>query len=136
MSFRAYIAAPWELQAEAKQLGEFLTHAGVTTAADWLNASTNTYTEVWAERCLRDVRHADLVIAFNPEEFERAGTGGRHVEVGYAIALAKPIIVVGARTNIFHSLRRIELVAIDGDMVTNILRAAARHGLTTERTNR
>lgn len=128
MSLHVYIAAPWELQADAKRLADLLAHAGVQTTASWLYAESEVLTDGWARRCLRDITTCDLLLAWNPDEWARTGTGGRHVEAGYALALAKPVIVVGARTNIFHHLRQVDHVAIDGDMLTHILTIAARRG--------
>lgn len=128
MSLQVYIAAPFELQAEARQLAEFLEAAGAKSTARWLYTDNVALTDEWAMKCLRDIDASDVLVAFNPEEYATSGTGGRHWEAGHANAFGKPIIVAGAKSHIFHALRRIEHVAIDGDMVTNILAAAARRG--------
>lgn len=51
---------------------------------------------------LEDIDQSDLVLAINPKSAHRTGTGGRHVEVGYAIARGKPVLIVGERENVFH----------------------------------
>jgi hypothetical protein len=134
MSFRVYIAAPWELQQDAKAFGAALEQAGVTVTASWLGAESEQLTDEWAWNCLRDIVTCDVLLAWNPEEWARIGTGGRHVEFGYALALFKTVIVVGARTNIFHHLQQIDHVAIDGDTVTNVLLAADRRGFSRSNT--
>lgn len=126
---RVYLASPWELQADVKQLHDALVDAGIDSIARWLDADDNTYTEAWAMRCLEDVRRCDVFMLWNPEAWGRIGTGGRHVELGYALALDKPVIVLGARTNIFHHLSYVLLVAIEepATMVERIIAAGHLH---------
>lgn len=133
MSPYVYIAAPWELQDQAKRLAAILREAGVQTTASWLHAQSECLTDEWARNCLRDIRQCDVLVAWNPEDWARGGTGGRHFEAGFASALAKPLVVVGARTHIFHFLRTVDHVAIDGDMLTNLQRIFARLGFAPER---
>lgn len=107
-----YLAAPWELQADVRALHEALLEAGFGSIARWLDADSNTYTEEWANNCLEDIRRCDVLLIWNPAIWARVGTGGRHVEVGFALALEKPVIILGARTNIFHHLPGVVLVDI------------------------
>lgn len=51
--------------------------------------------------CLADIRDADMVAVFTQEP---STTGGYHVEFGYALALGKPIELVGPLLNVFHAL--------------------------------
>jgi 3-deoxy-D-manno-octulosonic-acid transferase len=54
---------------------------------------------------------ADTLLLLNAPEWMQAGTGGRHVEFGYALALGKRIVVVGdAPGNVFHRLPQVALV--------------------------
>lgn len=51
-----------------------------------------------------DVSRCDLLVAFTEEPRGAAGgrsRGGRHVELGIALGLGKPVLVVGPRENIF-----------------------------------
>jgi hypothetical protein len=48
-----------------------------------------------------DVRNAELLIAFTEPPRSGPTRGGRHVELGLAIGMAKPVIIVGHRENIF-----------------------------------
>lgn len=121
---KVYLAAPWELQADVKRLHEALVDAGFDSIARWLEADSNTYTEAWAWACLEDVRRCDVFMLWNPRQWERTGTGGRHVETGVAIALDKPVIILGARTNIFHVLPGVMLVEIS-DAATMVARIIA-----------
>ena len=54
----------------------------------------------WALQDLSEVAQADLMIAFTDGQWAR---GGRHVELGYALALGIPVALVGPKEHIFHS---------------------------------
>lgn len=45
-------------------------------------------------------------MCFTP--LDGSGRGGRHVELGYALALDKSIWLVGRREHIFHSLPQVK----------------------------
>jgi len=52
-----------------------------------------------AKRCDKDVRECDLLINIADEANV---PGGKHVELGIALALGKRVIAFGRRENIFH----------------------------------
>ncbi len=58
---------------------------------------------------LADIDRADIFVAFTEPPFNGDNRGGRHVELGYAIAKGKHVIVVGPRENVFHCLFGIEV---------------------------
>lgn len=64
----------------------------------------------WARNDLADVDAADVLLAMNPVDWERGGTGGRHVELGYAIAREKQVVLWGRRSNIFHHLSSVRVI--------------------------
>lgn len=57
--------------------------------------------QFFAKEDMEDVRAADLVIAFTEAPRAEASRGGRHVELGMAIAWGKTIWIVGPRENVF-----------------------------------
>lgn len=63
-----------------------------------------------ARQDFEDIVSADVVVVFNPPEACSVGRGGRHVETGYALALGKRVVLVGARGNVFHWLPEVTLV--------------------------
>ena len=75
---------------------------------------------------MADVEAADLLIAFTEQPRADGGSrGGRHVELGLALALGKQIIVVGPRENLFcwhESIKRFDSIT---DVVRFIGRVAA-----------
>lgn len=69
---------------------------------------------------MEDLRRASLVIVRSDPSFFRSGRGGRHVELGMALAWGKPIILVGERENVFHWLHDITVVPTFEDAIRNI----------------
>lgn len=55
----------------------------------------------FAEDDFQDVIGCDALIAFTEPPRSEFSRGGRHVELGIALGLKKPVIVVGHRENIF-----------------------------------
>lgn len=113
---KAYIAAPWEFREQARQLGRLLTFRGITVMSRWLTVDDDGVPG--AQMDLDDIAASDILIALNPEGWGRLGTGGRHVEFGYALALKKPILLIGEPSNIFHSL--VKAVDDSEDLVKHV----------------
>lgn len=101
-----YIAAPFQLKTEARVLRTFLQRHGITVTARWLDGSLTTEREN-ALTCLQDVRAAQALVLLNPEVWEDRGTGGRHTELGYALALGYPVFLHGQPSNAFHHLPQV-----------------------------
>ena len=53
---------------------------------------------------LDDVHAARGFVLYNPPSMHRSGSGGRHVETGVALAIGKPIFIIGERENVFNFL--------------------------------
>lgn len=75
---------------------------------------------------MEDINVADAIIAFGePRDIcqrdSQAARGGRHVELGYAIALDKEIYVIHYRENIFMSLPRMNFFHTWGEFEQKIL---------------
>lgn len=111
---RVYIAAPWPLRKDAAQLRAQLAVAGIGCTSNWIDVEKRTASDVqrikMAQMDLGDVRDADALVLLNPDSYENKGTGGRHVEVGYALALGRRVIVFGSISNIFHHLPEVTII--------------------------
>lgn len=103
---KVYIAAPYPVRERAATMMRVMELKGIEVTSRWLKAP-DTMGDEHARKDLEDVAAADVLLALNPEDWGDKGTGGRHVELGYALALGKPILLVGERTNIFHHLSSI-----------------------------
>ena len=63
-----------------------------------------------AEIDVADIEACEIVIVFSETPRETNSRGGRHVELGMALALKKRIFVVGPVENVFMSLPQIQRV--------------------------
>ena len=106
---RVYIAAPFPLRRVAIDVMDMLEAHGVEVTSSWLKAPDQ-MTDAFARIDLDDVARADLLLALNPADWTEKGTGGRHVEFGYALALGKLIVMAGTPSNIFHFLSRVVVI--------------------------
>ena len=93
-----------------------LGHHQMHEAADKVEAATMSVPiearlikgRLFAEDDFLDVFGANMLIAFSEEpRTGGASRGGRHVELGLALAWGKEIIVVGPRENVFHTLPQV-----------------------------
>lgn len=115
---KIYLAARYSRRMELLGYAAELRAVGHTVTSRWLDgnheAEDNAFDgglvdgAQFALEDLRDLRRADIVIAFT--EVPRSGhsRGGRHVEFGVAIAMDKHLIVVGHRENVFYCLPRVD----------------------------
>ena len=99
-----YVAAPFELRDQARLLRDAVQATGRVCTASWIDEPAGQDDAQGALIDLRDIDDADVLILLNPEGWERRGTGGRHVETGYALASIGRVAIVGVRSNIFHHL--------------------------------
>lgn len=110
---KVYLAAMYSQKEEMKQYAADLAVNGVTVTSSWLTEPHSPNTQLheiadtllaeYALRDFADIREADGMIFFSQPATTPTLRGGRHVEFGYALALHKPIIVVGPKENIFHT---------------------------------
>lgn len=125
---RIYLAGPYSKREQLRAYGDELTRVGFTIASTWLeetheinagttgaaSALTDDQVSGHAMTDLLDVERSDLLVLFTAPSVglapEQNTSGGRHVETGYALALKKPVIVVGEPENVFHRLRTITVV--------------------------
>lgn len=95
---------------------DHLVHSGTINAAP---SQTEEYCASHIARDFADIDSADVVVLFTGQFISESlysvnlldtVSGGRHVEVGYALAKGKRVIVVGNPENIFHRGGRVEIV--------------------------
>jgi len=119
---KIYLAARYSRRAELQRYARELVLLGHEVTARWLlgqhritdeqlagAASTASLDDLrlgqrYARDDITDVAHADLLIAFTEQPRSTSSRGGRHVEHGIALALHKPVWLVGPRENVFHTL--------------------------------
>lgn len=115
---KVYLAAPYASRPTVAAYADELRHIGITVTSSWLaetheinagteKAATALTDEQVAEHAatdLREVRESDLLVLFTAASVGVEGGGGRHVETGAALALGKPVVVVGDPENVFHRI--------------------------------
>lgn len=117
-----------ELAAELTRMGHEITSRWLET--EWVNrpgdgaAAPPEYREKYAAIDMEDVRAADCVVNFTEAPGD-GSRGGRHVELGLAVAWGKRIIVVGHRENLFHHLPVVEFFNSQWDVLRALNAEAA-----------
>lgn len=106
---KVYIAGRSEDQAKIAEIKAEFEASEIEVNAGWIQQKdlsidkdglSEKRRKLWID--LTQIAEADIFVLFNPQDAHRTGTGGRHVETGYAIALGKPIFLIGSGENIFH----------------------------------
>lgn len=104
-----YLACRFGRQAEMREVRTVLHNAGIMVTSTWIDATFDDKDtdEAGLQRAattnLRDVAAAEFLITFTEEPgIDGASRGGRHVELGYAIAAGMTVIKIGPRENVFH----------------------------------
>jgi nucleoside 2-deoxyribosyltransferase len=118
---KLYIAARYPRKEEMRKAAAKLTIAGHKITASWLDEAHALDVQLdeispkdlqrMAETDIRDILRADALVFFAEAPTATYPRGGRHVEFGVALALDKPIYVIGeVEENIFHYLPQVVLI--------------------------
>ena len=123
-----YLSARFERRSELQDYQRELEALGIRVIARWLVLEPPSGTrglseeelEELAEVDLEDVREAEGFVTFSDPPGDRDGAA-RHVEFGLAVAMHKPIIVVGCKEHLFHRLPELDVVEDWGDALRLLL---------------
>lgn len=146
MTLSVYLAAPYSARDVVASYANELRIIGYRTVARWLTGEheaaegeppTAEQRHTWAMDDLADIDKADILIAFTADTVRQPldaivgslfGTsGGRHVELGYAIARTKRVLLVGRPENVFHHLEPITRVDSWHQAVTTLASWLVEH---------
>ena len=121
---RIYLAARYSRREELCRYAEELREVGHIVDARWLLGEHQVHDGaleveaaeddvpdedvLFAREDIEDIDRADVVICFTEKPRSNSSRGGRHVEFGYALAMGKPIVVIGPRENVFYTLPQVE----------------------------
>ena len=114
-----YLAGPYEYQKMLSGIRN-LFHVKSNLfriTSRWLDQkeyrSTPENLAICADKDYEDIDNSRVVVAFNPLGWENKGTGGRHIEVGYAVGHGIPVINYGYTSSAmyYHPL----IVHVDGE---------------------
>jgi crossover junction endodeoxyribonuclease RuvC len=111
---KLYLAARYSRREELLEYAAQLEVAGLEVTSRWLKGGhqvteqqlldDKALGERFASEDWDDLEKADVMIAFTEEPRSAPNRGGRHVELGLALALDMVVFVVGPRENVFHAL--------------------------------
>ena len=99
-----YLAARFPRRAEMKKIAKRFSKAlpGSECVARWVfGGEKGLNRQQIAQLDLHDVKRADTLFIFTYPRGEPQPGGGRFVEMGYALALNKRVIVIGDYENVF-----------------------------------
>lgn len=114
---RVYLAGRFDRREELRLVANELRRLGAEVTSRWLEGEAAlTPSELAAagraaavaRMDFDDVRRADVCISFTEERGGPQGRGGRHTELGIALATGQRVIVVGPREHVFHCLGVVE----------------------------
>lgn len=119
---KIYLAARFTAQQEMRGVRDVLTVLGYEVTSSWIDLTVHEVGPVGLtpdvmnadpDRCaphaahdMDDLLRADAVALFT--SLGASTTGGRHVELGMALAAGKRVMLVGPRENIFQTLPQVE----------------------------
>lgn len=114
-SRNVYLAARYGRRAELSGYAGQLREAGYTVTSRWLDTAEEGAPDFltirsWAEQDIEDLDAAETVVCFSEalnETDSEYSRGGRHVELGYALARDKRVFVVGPVENVFMALGQV-----------------------------
>jgi hypothetical protein len=121
---KVYIAARYGRRAEMLGLAGLIERRGHTVTSRWIlgehedkdDSATFEMMSTWAAEDIADIKAADVLLAITEEPGAAVGgRGGRHVELGVALALGLTVLVVGPAEHIFHIAPGVEAFSSTGD---------------------
>lgn len=120
MTLAVYLAAPYGARETVADYAKELERVSMRCTSSWLQethdikpGTQGAATELddatvsgHAVKDFMDVKRSDVLVLFTSTYIGVDGGGGRHIETGFALALLKPVIVVGSPENVFHRIQR------------------------------
>lgn len=103
----AYLAGRYDRRLDLLLLVPLLEAVGIGVKSTWLHGTHEgsedpAVLKHCAQEDLADVGLADMLIAFSEWPDVGFTSGGRHVELGYALGRGKRVVVIGPIENVFH----------------------------------
>ncbi len=107
-----YLAGRYDRREELQGYAARLSQLGFLVTSQWLTGHacadgecTPDEMRLFAREDLWDIDRAKVFIAFTEDPGSASyQSGGRHVELGYAMASGLDVVIIGPRENVFHWL--------------------------------
>lgn len=125
-----YLSARYGRKKEMQRVAMSILWAGHSVTSRWLVKEYGDQEQACLDD-IEDVRAADLLVLFTEPVGSLNPGGGRHTELGLALAWSKEIVVCGERETVFCYAPQIIVVA-DEDGLVELLRkkTGGRRGAT------
>lgn len=130
-TLRIALSAKFSRREEMRAVASWLRSLGYVITSRWLESQaddsnlSDSEASAAAVMDVKDVLDADVLVAFAERPLSRDDVrGGRHVELGVALASGKPVVLIGRHEHVFHRHPRVTVVACKTDMA-RALRAFA-----------
>lgn len=130
---KAYVAARWDDREDALFIKDCIEKAGIICTSTWLTPHDNQSMDALkaktdvvsvarqkAIKDFEDIDESDILVLYSPKKAHRNGTGGKHVETGYALATGVPVFILGERENIFHYHPLVQVVDGVADLLATL----------------
>lgn len=126
---RVYLCARFSRWREMREVALAMRAAGIEVSSQWINLpdgdaslgmridDNESVARSAAIRDMTDLSGSHLVVAF----LGGGRSGGRHVEVGMALALDIPVWTVGPRENVFHAMPGVRSFRSRSDMLSALV---------------
>lgn len=127
-----YIAGRFDRKEELRGYADTLTSLGYYVTSTWLYGKhesdgecTTDELAAFAEEDLLDIMNADVLLAFTETPEIGYQTGGRHVELGFALGQGIDVAIIGPPENVFHHHKGVRTFAsFDALMESRAAKAA------------
>jgi len=118
MARSIYVAAPFDGREAAAAAQIELEGYGLVTTSSWIEKHLKGLDEelpAWqlaqeARQDLQDIDRAHYFVLLNDQALPQSTSGGRHFEMGYALAQKKEVFLLGPRTSVFHYLPAVNVL--------------------------
>lgn len=104
-TMKVYLAAVYQWMERMKVEREKFRAAGFEVTSQWIDNGEESVAIVQrhdaAQMDLNDIDMADILVLFTLDKGTMFSSGGRMVELGYAMAKGKAIFIIGDRENVF-----------------------------------
>lgn len=120
---RIYIAARYDRRFEMLGVAINLMRAGHVVTSSWVEGRGDVPDAIAAIEDIDDLSRADCLVSFTEQPSRGvawSARGGRHVELGIALASGKRVCIVGPRENVFHHLPQVEAYATMADLIAGL----------------
>jgi hypothetical protein len=128
---RFYLCARYDRRLELVGYARQLRDLGHQVTSGWLHghdvptgapvAEAATLMAKWAGENRVDIERADVLIHFSEPPRHLGRAGGRHAETGMALALYKPVVIIGPRENLHHYQPRVQQFNTWGEFLTALV---------------